>query len=193
MSCLQQVGASQLFPAEAFHVQHLAELFGAERKEGFEGDGEVCHQLQGNVQDGCHTVHVGLRQLPRFGVGQVFVADACQIHGLLLCIAELECIEQLFHLNLHVGKLPESFLVVVGQFAAGRNLSFKIFVGEHQRTVHEVAVYGHQFVVVACLEVLPCKVVVFRFRRVGGEHIAQHVLLSGEILKVFVQPYRPVA
>ena len=44
-----------------------------------------------------------------------------------------------------------------------------------------------------CLEILPCKVIVFRFRSVSRQDIAQNILFSGEITQIFVQPYCPVA
>ena len=66
-------------------------------------------------------------------------------------------------------------------------------MSQHHCTVYEVAVYGYQFVVIACLEVFPGEVVVFRFRCVGGQYVAEYVLLSGEISQIFVQPYGPIA
>ena len=182
VSGFQQVGASQLFPAEGFHVQHLAELFGAERQERFEGDRKVCYQLQGDVEDGCHTVHIRFCQLPRFGVGKVFVADAGKVHCLLLCIAELEYVKQFLYLCLHVGKFLQGCSVVIVQFAAGGYLAFEVFVGQHEGTVHEVSVYGYQFIIITCLKVFPCKVIVLCFRSVGGEYVAQYVLFAGEVL-----------
>ena len=62
-----------------------------------------------------------------------------------------------------------------------------------QGTVDEVAIDGHQLVVIPCLEVLPREVVVLRLRGIGRQHVAQDVLLAGEILKIFVQPDGPVA
>ena len=192
MSGRQQVGASQVGPVEAFHVQHMAQAFAAEGQEGFEGNGQVGCQLQGDVQDGLYTVHVGLCQLPRFGVGQVLVTDAGQVHGFLLCIAELEYVEQLLYFGLHVGKFLQCFTVVVGQFATGGHYAVEVFLGKLQGTVYEVAIDGYQFVVVACLEVFPGEVVVLRLGSVGGEHVAQYVLFAGEVLQIFVQPNGPV-
>ena len=94
---------------------------------------------------------------------------------------------------LHAHKLVDGGAVVVGEFAGCRHLAAKIFVGEHQCAVYEVAKYCHQLVVVASLEVLPCEIVVLGFRSIGSEHIAQHVLLAGEVVEIFVQPHSPIA
>ena len=193
MSGFQQVCTSQLFPFERLHVQHFAEFFAAERQEGFEGDGQVGYQLKCDVQDGCYASHVCLGQFPRFGVSKVFVSDTCQVHGFFLCIAELEYVQKFFHLSLYICKFFQCFLVVVCQFTAGRHFAVKIFVGQYQGTIHKVTVNGYQFIVVACLEIFPCKVVVFGFRSVGSQYVTQYVLFAGEILQVFMQPYSPVA
>ena len=75
---------------------------------------EVTAAEQGNVEDGSYTFHICLSQFPRFGVGQVFVSDTCQIHGLFLCIAEFEYVEQFFYFCFHVCEFFQRFLVVVG-------------------------------------------------------------------------------
>ena len=98
----------------------------------------------------------------------------------------------MLNVGLDILKLLDGLLVDVLQLAAGRHYAVPVFLGELQRTVYEVAVDANQFAVVALLEVFPCEVVVC-LGRVGGEHIAQHVLLAGQLLEVFVEPYRPVA
>ena len=108
----QEVGMTQVVPLQVLDVQHLAQLLAAEGQEGLEGNGQVGYQLQGDVQDGAYTLHIRLGQLPRLGIGQVFVADARQVHGLLLRVAELEDVQQLLHLRLDVGKVLQSLLVV---------------------------------------------------------------------------------
>ena len=189
----EQVCMAELCPVEAVHVQHLAELFAAERQERFESDGKVGNQLQGDIQDGGYTRHVRLGKLPGFGVCQIFIADTCQVHGFLLRIAEFEYVEQLLHFFFYVGKLFQCFAVVVVQFAGSGHYTVEVFLGELQGTVYEIAVYRYQLVIVTCLEVFPSEVVVFCFRSVGSEHIAQHVLLAGEVCQILVQPYGPVA
>ena len=131
--------------------------------------------------------------MPRLAVGDVLVADTCQIHCLLLSVAELECVEQGLHLLLHVLELLDGSAVNVLQLAALRHDAVEVFLGELQGTVYEVAVNGYKLVVVAVLEILPCEVVVLGLRSVGSEHIAQHVLLAGEVDEIFVEPYSPVA
>ena len=114
MAYRKQVIFSQFRPFESIHVQHFAEFFRAERQEWVEGDGKVGNQLQGNVEDGSYTFHICLSQFPRFGVGQVFVSDTCQVHSLFLCIAEFEYVEQFFYFCFHVCEFFQRFLVVVG-------------------------------------------------------------------------------
>ena len=145
--------------------------------------------MQGYVYDGLHALWVGLDDLPGFAVGYVLVADACQVHGLLQCIAEAEVLQQSLQFLLHTAELGQSFAVVVGQFATGRHTSLVVLLGKLQGAVHEVAIDGHQFVVATCLVVSPCEVVVLCLGSVGGEHIAQFVLTAGHVHKVFVEPY----
>ena len=64
---------------------------------------------------------------------------------------------------------------------------------EHHGTVHEVAEDGHQLGVIPCLELLPAEIVILRFRGIRGQNVAQHILLAGEILHVFVRPDGPAA
>ncbi len=64
---------------------------------------------------------------------------------------------------------------------------------ENHGTVHEIAEDGHKLIVVARLEILPGEVVVLGLGCIGREHVAQHVLLAGEVAQIFVEPYRPVA
>ena len=107
--------------------------------------------------------------------------------------ASREVVEQMLNVGLDVLKLLDGLLVDVLQLAACRNNAVPVFLCKLQRTVDEVAVDAHQLAVVALLEVFPCEIVVLCLGRVGGEHIAQHILLAGQFLEVFVEPYRPVA
>ena len=131
--------------------------------------------------------------MPRLAIGDVLVADTCQVHCLFLGVAELECVKQCLHLLLHVLEFLDGSAVNVLQFATFGHDAVEVFLGQLECTVDEVAVNSHQFVVVAVLEILPCEVVVLGLRSVGCEHIAQHVLLAGEVNEVFVEPYSPVA
>ena len=99
----------------------------------------------------------------------------------------------MLYLLLHVLELLDSLLVHVEQFAAGRHHPVPVFLGKLQGAVDEVAVDGDKLRVVAFLKVLPSEVIVLGLRCIGGEHIAQHVLLAGEVLQIFVQPHSPVA
>ena len=121
----------------------MAQTFAAEGQEGQEGDGQVGADLQRDVDDGLHAFGVCLDHLPGFAVGDVLVADACQVHGLLLCLAELEVLQQVFQLLLHILELSQGLFVEVHQLAAGRHHALIVFLRQLQRTVHEVSVHGH--------------------------------------------------
>ena len=149
--------------------------------------------MQGDIQNGSYARHVCLGKFPGFCICQVLITDTRQVHGFLLCVTEFEYVEQLFHFFFYVGKLFQRFAVVIVQFAGSGYYTVEVLFGELQGAVYEVTVYGYQFVVIACLEVFPGKVVVFCFRSIGGEHVAQHVLLAGEFCEIFMQPYGPVA
>ena len=95
--------------------------------------------------------------------------------------------------GLHVLEFLDGGAVHVGEFAGLRDDALTELVRQHQGAIHEVAQDGHQLVVVAGLEVLPGEVVVLGLGSIGREHIAQHVLLAGEVHQVFMQPHSPVA
>ena len=192
MSGFDEICAAKLVPVEILHVEHLAQFLTAERQEWLEGDGEIGYQLQRDVQHSLHALRIGLPYLPRLTVGDVLIADACQVHGLLLSITELEVVQQVLHLCLHVLKLGDGLLVILSQFATLRHYAIPIFLSELQSTIHKVAIDSHQLAVVALLEVLPHEVVVLGFRCIGSKHIAQHILLAREIYQIFVEPHSPV-
>ena len=111
VSGLQQVGGSQSAPVETFHVDKLAQFLRRERQEWFESDGEVGHELKTDVENGLYALGIGLPHFPRFTLGDVFVADAGEIHGLFLRFAELECVEIALHLLLYILKFVDGLLV----------------------------------------------------------------------------------
>ena len=193
MSLGKKLCTAETCPLECVKVEHATQFLAAERQERLEHDREVCHKLQREIEDCCHTAHISLRELPGLGLGKVTVTDACKLHSLFLCIAELVLVEQMLNLALYIHKLGNDSLVVVGELTAGRNLAVEIFLCKHQCAVHKVTVNGNKLVVVACLEVFPCKVVVLCLGCICCEHIAQHILLSGEVNKILVEPYSPVA
>ena len=189
----EQVGLSELFPREFGISKHLAEFRRTIGEERFESNGEICHKLQRYVENCLHAFGIRLDDLPRFGVSEILVANARQVHRLLLCIAEAESVEQTLHFSLHTAEFFDGGTVALCEFSTSRHFAFVVFLRELERTIHKVAINGHEFVVVARLKIRPREIVVLRFRRICGEHIAQHVLFSGEILEIFVQPHRPVA
>ena len=193
MTRLEQLCRAELCPIGIGNVEHLAQTCRAERQERLESNLEVSHELQREVKDCLYALHVGLCHVPRLAVGDVLITDACEVHSLLLCVAELECVEQCLHLLLHVLELLDSLEVYLLKFAALGHYAVEVLLCELQGAVDEVAVNSHQLVVVAILEVLPCEVIVLCLRRIGCEHIAQNVLLAGEVDEILVEPYSPVA
>ena len=172
VTSLQQIGSPQLVPFEGVHVQHLTQFLAGERQERLECDSQISRQLQTDVQNGLTAFLVGLPDLPGFALCDIAIADAGQVHGFELCIAELELVKQGFHLLLHVLEFLQSLAVDILQFSASRNDAVPILLGQLQGTVDEVAIDGNQFVVVAVLEILPCEVVVLGFRGIGCQHIS---------------------
>ena len=130
MSRFEQVGASKFVPVERLKVDQFAQFGTTERKERFEGNGEIGNKLQRDVQYSLNALRVGLPHLPRLALGDIAVADAGKIHSLLLCLAELICVEHLLYILLHILKLVESLTVNILQFATGGNNSIPIFLGE---------------------------------------------------------------
>ena len=204
MSLFQQVGATQLIPFEALHAQHATQFLGRERQERLEGDGQVGANLQRQVQDSRNTIHsvrmvrclwrpARFGEFPRFGLRQIFVADAGQFHRGFQRVTELELVQQMLYFVFHAGKLAQRSFVVLGQLSRCRHFAAEIFLCELHCAVDEIAEHSHQLVVVARLEIFPGKVIIFRLRRIGSQHVAQHILFAGHIIQILVQPDCPVA
>ena len=193
MAGVEQMEVAQAIPRKGrINGQHAAELLGRKGQERIEGDREVGRDLQGDVEDRLHPCGIGGEALPRLSVREVLVADASQVHGLTLGIAEMERVEQTHQLSLYGLELMERSAIIVIHLATFGHDTVEVFTRQHECTVDEVAEDGHQLVVVAGLEVFPRKVVVLRLGRVGGKHIAEHILLARQIVEVFVEPYSTV-
>ena len=193
MSSLEQIDRTQLVPVERVDIYHLAQSCTTERQERLKGDGKVRHELQRDIQYCLHTFLICLPYLPWLAVSDIFVTDTCQVHRLLLCVAELEHVKQVFHLLLHILELFKCLLVIIRQLTTFRHHTVPVFLCQLQCTVHEVSIHSNQLTVVTLLEVFPCKVIVLCLRSIGGQHISQHILFAREINQIFVQPYCPVA
>ena len=105
----------------------------------------------------------------------------------------MEVVEQLLYLRLTVCYLCQYVAVYIFECTARRYFAIEIFTRQYQRPIDEIAVYSHEFAIVADLEVSPRKVVVFCLGCIGCKHITQHVLFVGHIDEIFVQPHSPVA
>ena len=136
-------------------LQHSAQPFSGRRGEGLEGDGQVGTELQAHVQDGAGAAHVFLRRLPGFGIGDIFVAQTGQRHGVLQSVAEAERFQVLLQAAADFRHLGKHCLVGLGEDSARRNLTFEVLVSEHDSAIHEVSEDGHKFAVVASLELFP--------------------------------------
>ena len=49
--------------------------------------------MERDVENRSHAAHVGFGGFPRLGVGEVFVADAGEVHGGFEGVAEAELVE----------------------------------------------------------------------------------------------------
>lgn len=128
MSGSEQVGAAQFLPAEGSCLQHPDDFLRREGHERFDGDREVCGDLQSDVQDRLDPFGIGFDEFPRFGVGQVFIAQAGDVHRLLQGFAEPVVFDVVFEGFLRAGEFPKRFAVVVRQCAAGGHCAVEVFV-----------------------------------------------------------------
>ena len=189
----ENVDRAKFAPVGSGEIEHLAQLLGRERQERLEGNSQIGSDLQSHIHYGSHTLHVGLGELPWLGVGEILVADTGEVHSVLQSLTEVELLDVGIERVFHAVKFLDSGAVIVGEFTGSRNHAVEVFVGEHERAVHEVAENRYQLIVVASLEIAPREVVILGFGSIGSEHIAQHILLAGEIHKILMQPHRPVA
>ena len=193
MAGLQEVCATELLPLERVDGKHLAELLAAEGQEWLKRDSEISCELQADIKDGLTSLGISLPYLPRLTLSNIAVTDTGEVHGLELSIAELKLFQQRLYFLLHVLELFKGCFIYIEQFATGRNHTIPILLSELEGTIHEIAINGYQFVVIAILEVLPSEVVILSFRGIGCQYIAQHILLARHIYQILMEPYSPVA
>ena len=174
------------------HIENLPELLRGERKERLECYSKVGTYLEGDIKDGCRPVHVCLGDLPRLGVGQILVAETGHVHGFLQGLAELVVFKIAFYRFPHCRQLGKGLGINRLGLLVGRYHASEIFVCEDHGTVYEIAEDRHKFVVVAGLEIFPAVIIILGLRSIGAEHISQHIFLSRELLKIFLEPYCPV-
>ena len=134
---LQQY-ATGLVPWGA-QVQRFADLGAGVGQEGLQQHRTVGRNLQGGVHDGFDALGIGLLELPRFGVGQVAVAEAGHVHGFELGFAEAVALDEVGDFFRGCGQLVQGSLIFRLQGIWGGHLAAVVLVGEHHRAVHEVA------------------------------------------------------
>ncbi len=188
-----EVVLAQTLPAERLYAEHGCQAGGAERHERLHGYAQVGAELQRAVQYGGGALHIRLGHFPRLRLLEILVAQTGYLHHILQRLAEVECIEVALQACTCLAHVSHQLAVDILKLRRCRHLTVEIFLGEHCGAVHEVAQHSHELIVVTCLEVGPGEVVVLRFRSVGRQHIAEHILLAGEVAQIFVEPYSPVA
>ena len=189
---LEEVSLTDRLPVDLLvHSEHTAELRHREGEEGLEEQRTIGSDLEGDVEDRPGALGVCLDHLPRLEVGEVLIAKSGQLHSGALSIAEVEVLDESGGLLADLPHLGEYIPILIRQLGGGY-LSVKVLPRQHHRAIDEVAEDGYQLAVVAGLEVLPREVVVLGLRSVGSQHIAQDVLLAGEVLEVLVEPDGPV-
>ena len=193
MTGFEKLCTSEFVPVKCLEINEFAQFGTAEWQERFEGYSEIGYELQRYVEHCLHALRVGLPHLPWLTFSNIAVAYAGKVHGLFLCLAELERVEHLLHILLHILELIECLTVNILKFTTGGYHSVPIFLCELEGTVYEVTIDSHKFAVVALLEVLPSEVIVLCLRGVGGEHISKHILLAWQVLKIFMKPHCPIA
>ena len=142
MALQQKVGTAGLFPFHGLQVQHAQQFFCRERQKRFRHNGKVSRYLQRKVQDGFHPFGVGFKDFPRLVIGEVFVAQACQVHHFAQRFAKAVPVEAFRNFCRKCFQRLQCFGVDIVQGVAGRHFAIKIFFGEHQRTVHKIAENG---------------------------------------------------
>ena len=118
-----ECGISDPFPTRLADAQQTEDFFRRERHERFDGHGERRGDLQRDVEDRLHPFGIGLDELPRFGVGQIFVTQPGNVHRLFERFAEAVVFDILFERFLDDGKFGQYVAVVVGRLAACGHLA----------------------------------------------------------------------
>ena len=192
LTCQNDADITQTVPVASLHIEHSAQFLRHKRQERLKSYSKISRNLHCQIKDCVDSCHIGLCQFPRFGIRKILITDTRKVHSLLQRVAETESIEIFLQIFLHIGKLFQSFPVIIREFPCFRHNTIVIFMRKYDSTVDEITEYCHKLVIIARLEIFPCEVVILGFRSIGRQDIAQHVLLAGQIAQIFVQPYSPV-
>lgn len=189
----EDVGTAGISPTQSLQVHHGMHLVGSEGQEGGTEDSEVGADLEREVHHRGGALGVGLDEFPGLGVGEVLVTQSGEVHHLGKSLTETVGFDATANAFGEGGYFLDNLLLGLSKRSAGGHLSAIELMRQHEGTIHEVAEDGNQLGVVLQLEILPGEVVILGLGGVGAEGVAQHVLLSGELAEVFVQPDGPVA
>src|SRR5574344_149593 len=173
-------------------AQHIAQAGGGKRSERLECNRQVGAYLKRDVENSPSAVKVCLGDLPRLGIGNIFIPHPRYRHSIFESVAEPVPFIVLLHRRTQVRNLRNRVLVNLPQTSADRDISLEEFVCHPHCAAHKVAEYRHKLAVVAGLEIFPAEIIVLCLRSVRCEHIPQHILLAGEIIQVLVSPDSPV-
>lgn len=114
-----QIRATQLLPAELPDREHVAYFPRRERHERFDGDRRIGCDLKCRMEDGTDPLGIGLDEFPRFGIGQILIADTGRIHRILERLAEVVGFDVVFERCLDAAQLGQRLPVVGIELAAG--------------------------------------------------------------------------
>ena len=135
----EEVGVTGILPAHGTEVHDAVHLVGREGQERSAEDGQIGANLQREVHHRGGALGVGLDEFPRLGVGEVFVAQSGEVHHLGEGFAETVGLDGTAYTLGISGYFFDDFLLQFGHRATGRYFAAVELVGQHKRTVDEVA------------------------------------------------------
>ena len=173
-------------------IQDITQLLCRERQERLKSNRQVSTNLKRSIKNGRSTIHISLSNLPRLSIRNVFVTDARNIHSLLKSLAEVESLNVLLKSLLARNNLCKSLAVHSLRLEVSRDSATEVLLSQDNSPVNEVTEDSHKLAVVTLLEILPGKVIILSLRSIGAKNVTQHILLTGELLKILVKPNSPV-
>ena len=147
----KDVGCASLVPEDGAvgEREHTAEGLSGEGEKRFGEDGEVGADLEGEVEDCGGALWVGLEEFPRFGVGKVLIAEACEVHKFGDSLAEAESLDRAADAFGEGGELVDDGGVEgVVERERGRDDAVEELVGEDEGAVDEIAEDGDELAII---------------------------------------------
>ena len=148
--------------------------------------------MQRHIHLRLYSFRICLYHFPRFFIGQIFVAQSRHIHQFAQSFSKSIPLNRTgYHCGISF-QFVQSLCVDLRKNIRFWHNPIIIFMRQNQHSINKIAENRRQFIIISRLKIFPSKIIVFGFRRISCQCIAQNILLPRKIFQIFMQPNGPV-